>query len=59
MNENPEREEGKAPGGDIVVPERQHGKVWRFLDNFWYHHKWKTIIGLFFLIVLIIGTVQM
>ena len=33
MNENPEREEGKAPGGDIVVPERQHGKVWRFLDN--------------------------
>ena len=19
-------------------------KVWKWLDNFWYHHKWKTII---------------
>lgn len=59
MNENPEREDGKTPGGDIVIPERQHGKVWRFLDNFWYHHKWKTIIGLFFLAVIIVCTVQM
>lgn len=59
MNENPGTGPDKAPGGDIVVPERQHGKVWRFLDNFWYHHKWKTIIGLFFLIVIIVCTVQM
>ena len=33
-------------------------KVWKWLDNFWYHHKWKTIIISFFLIVFIIGFVQ-
>lgn len=60
MNENSGKGTDKAPGGDIVLPaERQHGKVFRFLDNFWYHHKWKTIIGLFFLIVIIVCTVQM
>lgn len=60
MNGNSEDRQGKTPGGDIVMPAgRQHGKVWRFLDNFWYHHKWKTLIGLFFLIVIIVCTVQM
>lgn len=60
MSENSENRPDKESGGDIVMPtERQHGKVWRFLDNFWYHHKWKTIIGLFFLIVIVVCTVQM
>ncbi len=29
-----------------------------WLDNFWYHYKWPTIIGAFFLVVVIICTVQ-
>ena len=29
------------------------------LDNLWYHHKWLIIISLFFIVVLIIGIVQM
>ena len=33
-------------------------KIWKWLDNFWYHNKWKTIIIAFFLIVFIIGFVQ-
>ena len=33
-------------------------KVWKWLDNFWYHHKWKTIIISFFVIVFLIGFVQ-
>lgn len=33
-------------------------KLWKWLDNFWYHHKWKTIIISFFLIVFVIGFVQ-
>ena len=28
------------------------------LENFWYYHKWKAIIGLFFAIVLIVGITQ-
>lgn len=34
-------------------------KAWKWLDNFWYHHKWKTLILSFFAIVIIICTVQM
>ena len=33
-------------------------KIWKWLDNFWYHNKWKTIIIAFFVIVFIIGFVQ-
>ena len=33
-------------------------KIWKWLDNFWYHNKWKTIMISFFLIVFIIGFVQ-
>ena len=29
------------------------------VENFWYHYKWATIIGLFFLIVILICTLQM
>ena len=31
----------------------------KWLDNFWYHHKWKVIIIAFFAIVLVVGIVQM
>ena len=29
------------------------------LENYWYHYKWQTIFGVFFLIVAIIATVQL
>ena len=35
-----------------------HSKVFRWLDNFWYHYKWPTIIIAFFLIVGIVGFTQ-
>jgi len=34
-------------------------KFLRWLDNYWYHYKWVTIVVSFFLIVGIICTVQM
>ncbi len=30
----------------------------RWLDNFWYHYKWHTIIALFFLIVILVCTLS-
>ncbi len=39
--------------------EKEHGRLYRWFDNFWYHHKWKTIIVSFFLIVFTVCTVQM
>ena len=29
------------------------------LENYWYHYKWQTIFGVFFLVVIIIATVQL
>lgn len=31
----------------------------KWLDNFWYHHKWAVIITTFFLVVVIVCSVQM
>ena len=31
----------------------------KWLDNFWYHNKWKVIIALFFIVVVVICTVQL
>ncbi len=39
-----------------IVPE---GKFLRWFDNFWYHYKWPTIIVSFFVIVLLVCTLQM
>ena len=39
--------------------ERKHGKVYLWFDNFWYHHKWKTLICLFLAVVVLVCTVQM
>ena len=66
MQEPEKKKEEKLEGreltfGDTVVKraDRPHGKVYRWLDNFWYHHKWKTIISLFVVVVLVVCTVQM
>ena len=47
-----------APDG-TPKPQRKHGKVYRFLDNFWYHHKWATIATLFITVVLLVCILQM
>jgi len=39
-----------------IVPQSKFSK---WLDNFWFYHKWHLIIGLFVAFVLIIGLVQM
>ena len=66
MQEPEKKKEEKLEGreltfGDTIVKraDRPHGKVYRWLDNFWYHHKWKTIISLFVVVVLVVCTVQM
>jgi len=37
----------------------QNSKTFAWLDNFWYHHKWKVIIIGFFAIFIIVGILQM
>ena len=39
-------------------PEKERGKVYKWLDNFWYHYKWHTIIISFLLVVVTVCTVQ-
>lgn len=34
-----------------VKEQLKKNKVYRFLDNFWYHYKWHTLIVLFFVLV--------
>lgn len=36
----------------------KNGRFFKWLDNFWYHHKWKTIIASFLLLTLIVCCVQ-
>lgn len=61
MRKESERAGEKNAGGEIVFSsaQREHGKVYRWLDNFWYHHKWATLGVLFLLIVVVVCTVQM
>ena len=40
------------------TPEKERGKVYKWLDNFWYHYKWHTIIISFLVIVITVCTVQ-
>lgn len=40
-------------------PPSEHGKLYRWFDNFWYHHKWKTIATLFVVVVVTVCTLQM
>ena len=45
----------KEQGGEIVY----ESKFTRWLDNFWYHYKWTTIIAVFALFVVLVCTLQM
>ena len=57
----PAREIDKTAGETPPAPrvERHHGKLYRWFDNFWYHHKWKTIAVLFVSLVVLVCTLQM
>ena len=46
----------KLDGDSVSVASKS--KLLSQLDNFWYHYKWVVIVGAFFLIVLIVGLVQ-
>ena len=46
--------EGKLEAGSLTA----NSPFLRWLDNFWYHHKWTVIISAFFAVVLIMGLVQ-
>ena len=45
----------KIQGAEIKV----QGKFLRWLDNYWYHYKWVTIVVAFFIIVFSVCTLQM
>lgn len=60
--EDKRREEKPSGVEPVITPrsgERQHGKLYRWLDNFWYHHKWAVIVTLFIAVVLTVCIVQM
>ena len=66
MENGENRREEKIEARDIRIgghgaaaAERPHGKLYRWFDNFWYHHKWKTIIITFFAVVFLVCTLQM
>ncbi|MBE6667255.1 MAG: hypothetical protein E7607_02970 [Ruminococcaceae bacterium] len=40
------------------APQKEHGNFYKWLDNFWYHYKWHTIIITFLVIVVTVCTVQ-
>lgn len=60
-----DKREEKYEARDICLgaggnrPEREHGRLYRWLDNFWYHHKWAVIAALVALIVLCVCILQM
>lgn len=61
--ENEEKEE-KLPGRELKLAPRSKwdlpkGRVARWLDNFWYHHKWKVLAALFVICLLTVCIVQM
>ena len=56
MDQNQEPGRDKIEGGELHV---KHGKVWRWFDNFWYHHKWKTIIAAVGLFAVLFCTLSM
>ncbi len=53
MAENQE----KLQGTDIKLTSQSKFLSW--LDNFWFHHKWKVIIIVFFAVVATVGVLQM
>ena len=57
MNEDQNKSGEKLEGSDIKLAVKS--PVLKWLDNFWYHHKWKVIVIAFFAIVITVGAVQM
>lgn len=49
-------EENKEKYGD--APIRTRSSVFRFLDNFWYHYKWHTLIALFLVFTVTVCLLQ-
>lgn len=49
------RPDDKLEAGSLV----ESSRVLRWLDNFWYHYKWPTVIALFVVVVAVVGIVQM
>lgn len=57
MRDNKDFDESKLDGAEIKL--NSSSPMLRWLDNFWYYHKWKVIIILFFAVIFIVGIVQM
>jgi hypothetical protein len=56
MRDDRKENREKLEAGEIDVASAS--PILRFLDNFWYYHKWKVIIIAFFALVLIVAIVQ-
>ncbi len=46
----------KRPSGEMAIPK---GRFLTWLDNFWYHYKWHTLISLFLVFTLTVCIFQM
>lgn len=57
MRDNNDFDESKLDAGEIKLSSKGPFLTW--LDNFWYYHKWKVIIILFFVAVFTVGILQM
>ena len=57
MNGKDKRNDEKLESGELNLA--ASSPVLKWLENFWYYHKWKVIIIAFFAIVAIVGIVQM
>ena len=56
----PEQDESNASEDKLLAASPMETcPTLRWLDNFWYHHKWKVIVITFFLIVAVVCTVQL
>ena len=63
--QDPRNKQDKIEAQDIHIggvkrtrEERPKGKLAAWLDNFWYHHKWKTIIAFSFTVIALICVLQ-
>ncbi|MBQ8409648.1 MAG: hypothetical protein IJY39_12385 [Clostridia bacterium] len=57
MRDNKDFDESKLDAAEIKLT--SSNRVLGWLENFWYYHKWKVIIILFFAVILTVGVVQM
>ena len=57
MDNQHNQPEDKIEAGDINIAEKS--KFFKWLDNFWYHYKWTLLIAVFFIVVLVVGLVQL